>query len=185
MSIQLSETRVDELRAAVELLADREDGRIAFAHTFHLRKSAWREWLAPNLAALTSLNTHQFANVVYQGDFEQCLHLANVAVVRTYNLDVESCDDDDDDSDNDDSDNDDGDFCADRDGTGLPENQKHQSQRHQNDQRTNQSTIDSHLVAQRAAKYKSATTSNDRQEESLLIFARSKLYIRQQKETIN
>lgn len=179
MSIQPSETRVAELRAAVELLADREDGRIAFAHTFHLQKSAWREWLAPNLAALTSLNTHQFANVVYQGDFEQCLHLANVAVVRTYNLDVENCDDDDD------SDNGDDDPCADKEDNEFSENQRHQSQHRQNNQRGNQSTIDSHQVVQRAATYKNATTSNDRQEESLLIFARSKLYIPQPKETIN
>lgn len=66
------------LRRVVDMLIDREDGRIYFTQTFQLRKDAWLEWLKPNLVSLTAID---FGNVTYQDDFEDTLHNAGVVIV--------------------------------------------------------------------------------------------------------
>lgn len=69
----------------VDMLIDREDGRIFFTQSFHVQKSPWREMIQPKLGVITSID---FGSVAYQFDFEECLYQANVAVV-----DIESIDD--------------------------------------------------------------------------------------------
>lgn len=68
---------VEALRKVVDLLIDREDGRIYFTQTFELNKNRWMEWVKPKLSRITSID---FGNVSYEGDFEEALYEGGVVV---------------------------------------------------------------------------------------------------------
>lgn len=65
------------LKKVVDLLIDREDGRVFFTQTFELKKNAFMEWLKPKLITLTSID---FGQVSYEGDFEDALHEAQLVI---------------------------------------------------------------------------------------------------------
>lgn len=67
----------EALRKVVDLLLDREDGRIYFTQTFELSKNPFLEWFKPKLLSITSID---FGNVSYEGDFDEALHAARVQV---------------------------------------------------------------------------------------------------------
>lgn len=79
------------LRAAVDLLVDQEDGRLFFAQALWQKKSTFAEWLRPKLSSLTSVN---LADFVYEGDFDDALHDADLVVVRYDKIDSTRGDDD-------------------------------------------------------------------------------------------
>lgn len=74
----------DALRKVVDLLVDREDGRIFFTQTFELAKNPFMEWLKPKLLSVTSID---FGNVSYEGDFEDALHEAGMIAEHTEVID--------------------------------------------------------------------------------------------------
>lgn len=65
------------LKKVVELLVDRQDGRIYFTQTFELKKNTFMEWLKPKLFTLTSID---FGRVSYEGDFEDAVHEAKLVI---------------------------------------------------------------------------------------------------------
>lgn len=83
-SFMLLPDQVAMLQKVVQLLADREDGRIYFTQTFELRKNAFMEWLKPNLQNLTTID---FGKVTYEADFEEVLRQANVSIEQSVLLD--------------------------------------------------------------------------------------------------
>lgn len=68
------------LRKAVELMRDREDGRMFFTQTFELQKNSLLEWVKPKLAYWTTID---FGNVTYVEDFDAALHEGGVVSVRS------------------------------------------------------------------------------------------------------
>lgn len=76
-SFMIMPDQVTILKKVVDLLVDREDGRILFTQTFQLQKNALLEWIKPKLANLTSID---FGNVSYEGDFDEVLHSADLCI---------------------------------------------------------------------------------------------------------
>lgn len=68
------------LRKAVDLMVDREDGRIFFTQTFELKKNSLLEWVKPKLAYWTTVD---FGDVTYVDDFDAALNQGGVIAVRT------------------------------------------------------------------------------------------------------
>jgi Methyltransferase domain len=68
------------LRRAVDLLRDREDGRLYFTQTFELRKNTLLEWLKPTMSYWTTID---FGNVTYVEDFDAALLEGDVIAVST------------------------------------------------------------------------------------------------------
>lgn len=68
---------VAALQKVIELLVDREDGRIIFTQTFELKKNSFLEWFKPKLMNLTTID---FGNVSYEGDFEDAVHEAGLVI---------------------------------------------------------------------------------------------------------
>ncbi|CAN8071324.1 unnamed protein product [Agarophyton chilense] len=76
-SFMIIPDQVNVLKKMVEMLVDRQDGRIFFTQTFELQKNTWLEWLKPKLSSITTID---FGNVTYQEDFEDSLAAADMAV---------------------------------------------------------------------------------------------------------
>lgn len=74
----------EALKKAVNLLLDREDGRIYFTQTFELKKNRFLEWVKPQLGKITSI---EFGNVTYEDDFEEQLHVGGVVVEHSELID--------------------------------------------------------------------------------------------------
>jgi Methyltransferase domain len=68
------------VRKAVDLLVDREDGRLFFTQTFELRKNSFLEWFKPTLAYLTTID---FGTVTYVEDFDEALREGGAIAVST------------------------------------------------------------------------------------------------------
>lgn len=68
------------LRHAVELLTDREDGRLYFTQTFELRKNPMLEWLKPTMSYWTTID---FGQVTYVEDFDAALFEGDCISVRS------------------------------------------------------------------------------------------------------
>jgi SAM-dependent methyltransferase len=66
------------LRKAVDLLRDREDGRLYFTQTFELRKNTLLEWVKPTMTYWTTID---FGNVTYVEDFDSALADGDVVAV--------------------------------------------------------------------------------------------------------
>lgn len=71
---------VEALKKVIDLMVDREDGRIYFTQTFELKKNKWMEWLKPKLQRLTSID---FGQVTYEEDFEEILHQGGVVIEKS------------------------------------------------------------------------------------------------------
>lgn len=67
----------EALRKVIELLVDREDGRVYITQTFELSKNALLEWFKPKMLTFTTID---FGNVSYEGDFDDALHEAGVLI---------------------------------------------------------------------------------------------------------
>lgn len=83
-SFMILPNQVTILKRVVELLVDREKGRVFFTQTFELQKNSVMEWIKPKLMALTTID---FGNVSYEGDFDDTLHEAGVVIHETVVLD--------------------------------------------------------------------------------------------------
>lgn len=68
------------LRKAVDLLRDREDGRLFFTQTFELQKNTLLEWVKPKLSYWTTID---FGNVTYVADFDAALNEGGAISVRS------------------------------------------------------------------------------------------------------
>lgn len=68
------------LRRAVELMRDREEGRLYFTQTFELQKNAALEWLKPTMSYWTTID---FGNVTYVEDFDAALLSGDAIAVRS------------------------------------------------------------------------------------------------------
>lgn len=79
-SFMILPDRPGALRKAVDLLADREDGRIFFTQTFELKKNTLLEWVKPKLSHWTTID---FGNVTYVEDFDSALNQGGVIAVST------------------------------------------------------------------------------------------------------
>jgi SAM-dependent methyltransferase len=77
-SFMILPDRPRAVRKAVEMLVDREDGRLYFTQTFELRKNSILEWIKP---AMTYLTTIDFGNVTYVEDFDEALHQGGAIAV--------------------------------------------------------------------------------------------------------
>jgi SAM-dependent methyltransferase len=77
-SFMILPDRPRAVRKAVEMLVDREDGRLYFTQTFELRKNSMLEWFKP---AMTYLTTIDFGNVTYVEDFDEALHQGGAIAV--------------------------------------------------------------------------------------------------------
>ena len=82
-SFMIMPDQVTVLNRVIDMLVDREDGRIYFTQTFELKKNTFMEWLKPNLATLTTID---FGKVTYEADFEDVLLRANLSVVSSVEL---------------------------------------------------------------------------------------------------
>ncbi|PXF41136.1 Carboxy-S-adenosyl-L-methionine synthase [Gracilariopsis chorda] len=76
-SFMIIPDQVNVLKKVVDLLVDRQDGRIYFTQTFELQKNSLLEWLKPRLSMITTID---FGQVSYQQDFEDAIAAAGVAV---------------------------------------------------------------------------------------------------------
>jgi SAM-dependent methyltransferase len=79
-SFMILPDRAKAVRKAVDLLVDREDGRLFFTQTFELRKNSFLEWLKPTMAYLTTID---FGTVTYVEDFDEALHEGGAIAVST------------------------------------------------------------------------------------------------------
>lgn len=70
---------VPVVRSAINLLVDREDGRLFFAQTFELQKNRLRELVPSALSAAVLADGASL--VSYQADFEEALHVADAVLV--------------------------------------------------------------------------------------------------------
>jgi SAM-dependent methyltransferase len=66
------------LRRAVDLLCDREDGRLFFTQTFELCKNTVLEWVKPTMTYWTTID---FGSVTYVDDFDTALSEGGVVAV--------------------------------------------------------------------------------------------------------
>jgi ubiquinone/menaquinone biosynthesis C-methylase UbiE len=82
-SFMIMPDRPGAVRKAVDLLVDREDGRLFFTQTFELQKNTFLEWFKPKLAYLTSID---FGQVTYVEDFDEALHQGGAIAVRTLRI---------------------------------------------------------------------------------------------------
>lgn len=73
---QVTET----LTKSVDLLVDREDGRVIVTETFELQKNLTLEWWRPALQSLTAVNV---GVVVYEADFEDAVSAADLHIEST------------------------------------------------------------------------------------------------------
>lgn len=71
------------LRRCVDLLVDREDGRVFFTQLFQLEKNYLLEWIKPKL---TVADNPLSRPVLYQDDFEECLYMAGLVIVDIQSL---------------------------------------------------------------------------------------------------
>lgn len=71
------------LRRAVDLLTDREDGRLYFTQTFELRKNSLLEWLKPTMSYWTTID---FGQVTYIEDFDAALFEGDCISVRSVRI---------------------------------------------------------------------------------------------------
>lgn len=71
------------LRRAVDLMRDREDGRLYFTQTFELKKNTMLEWLKPTMTYWTTID---FGNVTYVEDFDAALHQGDSIAVRSVQI---------------------------------------------------------------------------------------------------
>lgn len=83
-SFMILPDQVQILKKVVELLVDREEGRVFFTQTFELKKNTFLEWLKPSLIALTTID---FGGVSYEADFDEALNAADMQVELAVVLD--------------------------------------------------------------------------------------------------
>ncbi|KAI0558856.1 S-adenosyl-L-methionine-dependent methyltransferase [Gracilaria domingensis] len=76
-SFMIIPDQVNVLTKMIQLLVDRQDGRIFFTQTFELQKNTWLEWIKPKLMSITTID---FGHVTYQQDFEDALAAADLSV---------------------------------------------------------------------------------------------------------
>lgn len=72
------------LRKVVELLRDREVGKLFFTQTFELQKNTMLEWLKPKLMSVTSID---FGSVTYDADFDDAVFEGGLVVEHSAVLD--------------------------------------------------------------------------------------------------